>query len=69
MHQHDWILEVLSDLHAYARSNDLPGLARKVEEAALAFRGDTGADSLQRGEPPADTALGPVRLGRAGRPQ
>lgn len=31
--RHDWILDVLTDLHAYACRNDLPGLAEKVEAA------------------------------------
>ncbi len=30
---HDWIFDVLSDLHDYATRNDLPGLAEKVEAA------------------------------------
>lgn len=30
---HDWIFDVLADLHEYASQNDLPGVARKVEEA------------------------------------
>ena len=35
---HDWILEVLADLESYAWQNDLPGVARKVEEAIAEFR-------------------------------
>lgn len=31
--RHDWILDVLTDLHAYACRNELPGLADKVEAA------------------------------------
>ena len=31
--RHDWILDVLTDLHAYACRNDMPGLAEKVEAA------------------------------------
>ena len=31
--RHDWILDVLADLRSYAVKNDLPALARKVEEA------------------------------------
>ena len=31
--RHNWILDVLTDLHAYACRNDLPGLAEKVEAA------------------------------------
>jgi hypothetical protein len=36
--RHDWIFDVLSDLHSYATRNDLPGLARKVEEAMAEAR-------------------------------
>ncbi|MGL4237991.1 hypothetical protein [Tabrizicola sp.] len=35
---HDWIFDVLSDLHDYATRNDLPGLAEKAEEAMLEAR-------------------------------
>ena len=35
---HDWIFEVLGDLRLYALSNDLPGLADKVEEAMRTAR-------------------------------
>jgi hypothetical protein len=31
--RHDWIYDVLADLHAYASRNDLPGVARKIEDA------------------------------------
>ena len=30
---HDWILDVLTDLHAYSHANGLLALAAKVEEA------------------------------------
>ncbi|HMS94132.1 MAG TPA: hypothetical protein PKA03_02730 [Tabrizicola sp.] len=33
--RHDWILDVLTDLHAYACRNDFPGLAEKVEVALI----------------------------------
>jgi hypothetical protein len=33
--RHDWVFDVLSDLHSYAMRNDLPGLAHKIEEAML----------------------------------
>jgi hypothetical protein len=36
--RHDWILDVLADLEAYALQNDLPGFARKVEEAMAEVR-------------------------------
>lgn len=36
--RHDWILDVLSDLHAYANRNELQGLAEKVEAALIEAR-------------------------------
>ncbi len=30
---HEWILDVLRDLRAYARANGFPALARQAEEA------------------------------------
>jgi hypothetical protein len=46
--RHDWIFDVLSDLHAYALRNDLPELARKVEEAlAVAEREIDAAGKLE----------------------
>ncbi|MBP9183391.1 MAG: hypothetical protein KBF78_09685 [Fuscovulum sp.] len=30
--RHDWVFDVLNDLMAYARRNDLPALAARVEE-------------------------------------
>lgn len=36
--RHNWIFDVLSDLHAYASRNDLPGVARKVEDAIQELR-------------------------------
>lgn len=30
--RHDWIFDVLSDLHAYAESNELPELEQSVKE-------------------------------------
>jgi hypothetical protein len=32
---HDWVFDVLRDLGSYARQNDLPALAAKVEEARV----------------------------------
>jgi hypothetical protein len=40
--RHDWILDVLADLHAYASRNDLPGLARKMEDALQEMRREMG---------------------------
>ena len=36
--RHDWIYDVLADLHAYASRNDLPGVARKIEDALQEVR-------------------------------
>ena len=36
--RHEWIYDVLSDLHAYASRNDLPALARKIEDAIQEMR-------------------------------
>lgn len=36
--RHDWILDVLSDLKAYALANNLPALAAKAEEALIVAR-------------------------------
>ncbi|MBA3911468.1 MAG: hypothetical protein C0524_16720 [Rhodobacter sp.] len=43
--RHDWILDVLSDLHSYALANDLPDLASKVEEALTLARREIGEES------------------------
>lgn len=32
---HDWILDVLADLKAYARKNGLPALVNELDEATL----------------------------------
>lgn len=56
---HDWILDVLSDLHSYATQNELPGLAEKVEAALIeAHREITGAE---------DTAIANLMTFRARR--
>ena len=36
--RHDWIVDVLADLHAYALANDLPDLALKVAETLAEAR-------------------------------
>ena len=36
--RHEWIYDVLSDLLAYASRNDLPALARKIEDAIQEMR-------------------------------
>jgi hypothetical protein len=40
---HDWILDVLSDLKAYAIKNDLPALAAKVEETLAVTKAEIAA--------------------------
>ena len=42
--RHDWIFDMLSDLHDYACRNDLPELARQVEETLATARREIGAD-------------------------
>lgn len=47
--RHDWVLDVLDDLIAYARQNDLPGLA----EGAAALRDASEAEmAVRAGEAP-----------------
>jgi hypothetical protein len=38
---HDWIFDVLKDLHAYACQNDLPRLADAAEVALSVARAET----------------------------
>jgi hypothetical protein len=45
---HDWIFDMLSDLADYASRNDLPELARKVEETLVTARQEIGVGA----EPP-----------------
>ena len=52
--RHDWVFDVLSDLHAYACQNDLPRLAEKVELALLEATAEI-AGALDTGPPPALT--------------
>ncbi len=48
--RHDWILDVLTDLHAYACRNEMPGLAEKVEAAlGEALREISGIDGEDLG--------------------
>jgi hypothetical protein len=37
-----WIVDVLTDLHAFASVNSLPGVALKIEEALSAARTEIG---------------------------
>ena len=38
--QHDWILDVLTDLRSYAQKNALVALAAKVDDALLTARAE-----------------------------
>ena len=48
--RHDWIFDVLADLHSYADQNGLPGLKAKVEETLLVARLEARCDGPQEGE-------------------
>ncbi len=50
--RHDWIFDVLSDLHDYACRNDLPELARHVEETLVTARREIDAETEDGGEMP-----------------
>ncbi len=58
--RHDWILDVLRDLLAYAHRNDLPAVAARVEQALAVAEAEIAAPDGPR----AETALSP-RPGRA----
>jgi len=36
--RHDWIIDVLADLQSYARQNDMPELAAKVDDVLTVAR-------------------------------
>ena len=59
--RHDWIVDVLTDLHAYATRNDLPGIAAKVQAALEQAR-------LELCMPEDDSLHGLLRLVPRGRP-
>ena len=40
--RHDWVFDVLADLHSYALANDLPDLADKVAETLTLARREIG---------------------------
>ena len=42
--RHDWIFDVLADLHSYADRNGLSGLKAKVEETLVVARQEAGSD-------------------------
>lgn len=43
---HEWILDVLADLRAYATQNDLPTLAAKTDETLRTARAELAARPL-----------------------
>lgn len=43
--RHDWIFDILSDLHDYASRNDLPELALKVQETLVIARREVEAEA------------------------
>ena len=43
--RHDWVLDVLSDLSAYARQNRLPGLAEQLCDARHVAAAELARDS------------------------
>ena len=59
---HDWILQVLADLRAYALANDLPATAAMAAEALmvaraeLEFPGDDPSSGSGSGTPPPQSA-------------
>lgn len=50
--RHDWIFNMLSDLHDYACRNDLPDLAQKVEETLITARREIGVEVESEGPIP-----------------
>lgn len=59
--RHDWILDVLSDLAAYARDNGMPGLSAEVERTLTLARDEVRAAEA---DGPGDDAFDPVALER-----
>lgn len=45
----DWIIEVLTDLQAFARRNDLPALAAQVETTLLVARAELAGKRADAG--------------------
>lgn len=50
--RHDWIFDMLSDLHDYACRNDLLELAQKVEETLITARREIGIEAEVEGQVP-----------------
>ena len=51
--QHDWILDVLADLKAYAQKNGLPALVRELNDTTLIAASEIAS---QEGKPAAAAA-------------
>lgn len=49
--RHEWIFDVLKDLQAYARENDLPRLAEVAEEALDVARAEVAGREPEGGPP------------------
>lgn len=59
--RHDWVFDVLRDLLAYARTNDLPALAAKVEATMAVAEAEVAALGDGQGFPPAANTSRPGR--------
>jgi hypothetical protein len=57
--RHDWMIDVLADLHDYATRNGLPTLARKIEEAQALARADLAGEAAE--DPPPSAPAGARR--------
>lgn len=56
---HQWILDVLQDLHSYSRLNDLPRLADELDGLIRIASGEIGAaENAAAPNPPASPAPG-----------
>lgn len=44
---HEWIIDVLTDLKSFAKTNDLPLLAAQLDEAALVASGEIGSMTVK----------------------
>lgn len=45
---HEWILDVLHDLQAYSRQNDLPRLGEELDRLIATARVEIGAGAAER---------------------
>ena len=44
---HEWIIDVLTDLKSFAKTNDLPLLAAQLDETALVASGEIGSVTVK----------------------